>query len=84
MIQRILIFIVSISILAGCSSKTKEDNRIVVKIDNITVTKSDFEKEFANSVYSRVDTPKTRAEFLNYLISKKLILREAERNKIGP
>jgi len=50
----------------------------VVSIGDIKITKTEFEKDFAKFNLSKPDTKEARREFLDNLINRKLILKEAE------
>ena len=62
----------------GCevSGRQKE---IVARVNTYELTKEQFDEEFKNSTYGRIDTPESRRECLNMLINRKLILQEAAR-----
>jgi len=63
-------------ILLGLACAQKEEP--VVSIGTIKITKAEFEKDFAKFNLSKPDTAQARQEFLDNLINRKLILREAE------
>lgn len=71
---------IAIMILLGISCASREE--IVISMGEITITKSEFEKEFKKFNLSKLDTEETRKEFLKSLINRKLILREAEEKKL--
>ncbi len=56
-------------------------DQYVLKINQFAMTKDEFENYFAKMNVGRDDTPDARSGVLDALISKKLILQEAE--KIG-
>ncbi len=72
------ILVLFLSVFAfGCNPAPK--NQVVIaKVNNYTITRQEFEQEFKDSVFSRIDTPESRIEFLNNLINRKVILQEAE------
>lgn len=72
----LLILFLSIFIF-GCNPAPK-NKTIIAVINGYTLTKEEFEQEFKDSVFSRIDTPESRIEFLNNLINRKIILQEAE------
>lgn len=55
---------------------------ILAKINNYMITQQEFNEKYANSIYSRQDTPESRREFLENLINKKLILQDAQSKDI--
>ena len=65
-----------IIILLGVSCAPKEE--AVIAIGPIKITKAEFERDFAKFNLSKADTKETRQEFLDNLINRKLILKEAE------
>jgi len=71
-------------ILTGCGSScplsAKKDKAAVAKINNYDITKEEFETEFKESSFGRTDTLESRKEFLNNLISRKLVLQEAQKS----
>jgi transcription initiation factor TFIIIB Brf1 subunit/transcription initiation factor TFIIB len=74
----ILLFGFSILGFSGCSNKPKE-GEVLVRVNQYEITKQEFEEEFKASSFSRIDTLKSRKEFLDNLITRKLILQEAQR-----
>ena len=73
----ILVFIIPV-FLAACSGGPKRADT-VIKINNYEITRSEFEQEFKDSVFGRVDTQQSRKEFLDNLIDRILILQEAQK-----
>lgn len=65
-----------IVILLGVSCAPKEE--AVISIGEIKITKTEFERDFAKFNLSKSDTKEARREFLDNLINRKLILKEAE------
>lgn len=70
------IFIISLFIV-GCSGNGKSKD-LAVKINNYEISQAEFEQEFQNSIFGRVDTPESRKEFLDNLINRILILQDAQ------
>ena len=64
--------------VCGCTKPAPKDRRVVAKVNNYEITKDEFNEEFQLSPYARSDTPDSKKEFLNTLISRKLILQDAE------
>ncbi len=71
----VLLFLV-IGIVSCGRSQGKKD--VVIKINNYQITRQEFEQEFKDSLYAKSDSPQARKEFLEYLISRKLILQDAQ------
>jgi hypothetical protein len=59
----------------NCAQNNEET---VISIGPIKITKSEFEKDFAKFNLAKPDTKAARQEFLDNLINRKLILKEAE------
>ena len=70
----IFLFFLFLSLLfVGCTSK----KNVAIKIGKIEITKEEFDDAFSNSSYAKQG--KSKEEFLENFISRKLILKEAER-----
>ncbi len=52
---------------------------VVVRINDYTVPRDEFESEFRDSAYGAVDTPESRRNFLSTLIDRKLIVQYAQK-----
>ncbi|MDD5085402.1 MAG: SurA N-terminal domain-containing protein [Candidatus Omnitrophica bacterium] len=78
--NRFFVLLFALFLLIGCGQAKKSP--VAVEIDNIKITVDDFEKEYANSPYSRTDSPTARKEFLDNLVMRRLILKEAEGQKL--
>jgi len=63
-------------ILLSASCAPKEET--AVSIDSIKITKAEFEKDFQKFNLSKPDTSAARKEFIESLVNRKLILKEAE------
>ncbi len=66
-----------IAVIPLMGAKKKEN--CLVKINDYCMTSQEFEGEFKDSVYVAKDTPAARSEFLDTLIRRKLMVRDAER-----
>ena len=76
------LFLLVISVLlAGCNNGARNKD-VVIKINNYEITRQEFEKEFADSSFSRQGTPGSRIDFLNNLINRQLILQDAQTNDL--
>ncbi|MCX5701741.1 MAG: SurA N-terminal domain-containing protein [Candidatus Omnitrophica bacterium] len=73
-----LIYLSVLILIIGCSRAYKEDKSVLARINDYQITKEEFEQEFKDSSFGRVDTPESRREFLNNLINRKLILQDAQ------
>jgi len=67
----------ALSCHASCSKRDKKEET-AVRINAYTLTANEFEELFSEYKMDE-DTPQNRAEFLNNLITRKLLLEEAER-----
>lgn len=72
--SRLLLF--AVIILFGMSCAPKEETAI--SIDGIKITKAEFEKDFQKFNLSKPDTKEARKEFVDNIVNRKLILKEAE------
>ena len=63
--------------LLGCGA-SEPKKAVLAKVNNYEITAEEFNQEFKDSNYAAVDTPQSRKEFLNVLISRKLILQDAQ------
>ena len=72
----LLLFVLMLA--AGCGRLPK-DKVILAKINNYEITQDEFEQEFKDSGFGRVDTLESRKDFLNTLINRKLILQDAQK-----
>lgn len=64
----------------GCGiSKEKSKGKTAIRIGNIKISAKEFEERFQEALASREDNPEARRKFLDELINKKLILKEAEK-----
>ena len=75
---KIVYLICSVLFVIGCGSAKTKDMPLV--IDNISISRADFDKAFKRSQYwDDNKDPDNKQKFLRTFISKKLILREAEK-----
>ncbi len=72
---KILLLLMVILLGINCAQSNEEP---VISIGPIKITKNEFEKDFAKFNLSKPDTQEARQEFLDNLINRKLILKEAE------
>ncbi|MDP2923008.1 MAG: hypothetical protein Q8O30_04735 [Candidatus Omnitrophota bacterium] len=76
---KIMMFVCITLIAFGCAEKAKEEPAII--LDNIKITKSEFDNAFNRLSFEKEATSQERKAFLENFINRKLILKEAE--KIG-
>lgn len=62
---------------AGCSKAP--DETVVARINGYSISPQEFEIEFRESAYGSMDTRESRAQFLETLIDRKLILQDAQK-----
>jgi len=67
--------------ILGCGRVPKE-KMFLAKINNYEITQQEFEQEFKDSSFGRVDTLESRKDFLNNLINRKLILQDAQNKNL--
>jgi len=77
-----IIFLFVIMLIAGCGCPLPKDKKVLAKINDYDITKEEFQEEFKQSAFGRVDTLESRKEFLNNLINRKLILQDAQRKNL--
>ncbi len=73
--KKIVLAIMISFLMVGCTQNEKE--KTALKIGDIEITASEFERDFERSSPSQTDSS-AREAFLNNYISKKLLLKEAE------
>ncbi|MBD3263857.1 MAG: hypothetical protein GF375_01990 [Candidatus Omnitrophica bacterium] len=73
--KKLVFVFLSLIVIASCASK--DEDKVAIRINGIDITVSEFEKSFeaSNMAYAEDEGKKT---FLDMLISRKLILKEAE------
>ncbi len=74
--KRIFCFFLMAVIFVGCSKGIEQDT--VITIDDVKITASQFEQAFQRSRFAAMGE-KGRKAFLDNYVSRKLILKEAER-----
>jgi len=77
-----LIFLCILILAAGCRQAPRQVKQVLAKINDYDITKEEFQEEFKQSAFGRVDTLESRKEFLNNLINRKLILQDAQRKNL--
>jgi len=84
--MRLLIWIIMISFIAGCSSgNNNAENKIVAQINKYKMTTNDLRYELKNAPYDETASLKTengRKRYLDRLIEKEVLLQEAQRQGI--
>ena len=75
--NKILIFLLLLIWPLGCCPTTHK-KQILAKVNNYEITLAEFDEEFKNSPFNKDNNPESRAEFLQFLINRKLILQDAE------
>ena len=75
-IKNLFILFLLFIFIGGCSSKDKKT--VLLWVNNYDITKEEFEQEFKESAFGKVDNVESRKDFLNNLINRKLILQEAQ------
>lgn len=76
---KIVLILSTALVITSCLKKTKEEPAII--LDNIKITKSEFDNAFNRLSFEKEATSQERKAFLENFINRKLILKEAE--KIG-
>jgi len=72
-----LIFLLVALFVTGCRP-APDDKIALAKINNYEITLDEFQEEFNESSYAPGATAQARKDFLNNIISRKLILQDAE------
>ena len=74
--KKFLILLSVVTLIVGCGRPLKAT---LAKINNYEINKEEFEEEFKQSAFGRIDTLESREEFLNNLINRKLIMQDGQR-----
>lgn len=74
--KRIGMFLCVLIFIAGCAKAEKD--QVALRIDGVTVTVSEFEKAYQELKFAPQEMPPRKA-FLDRFITRKLILKEAEK-----
>ncbi|MGE5279316.1 MAG: SurA N-terminal domain-containing protein [Deltaproteobacteria bacterium] len=82
--RQTVVFLLGILALgAGCDRRPAPD--VLARVNNYTITRAEFEREFQDSRYARpkaangkADIPQARREFLDNLVNRKLMLQDAQ------
>lgn len=67
---------------AGCGESKGDDNKILARINNYTLTIADFKSETQGKLPSGLSAPdleKTKEDLLEDIITKKLLIQEAQK-----
>jgi len=84
--MRLVIWIILISFMAGCSSgNNNAENKVVAQINKYKMTIDDLRYELKNAPYDETASLKTRGgrkRYLDGLIDKEVLLQEAQRQGI--
>lgn len=67
-------------VISGCSG-SEPSEKIVVRINEYTLTPDEFNEVYAESGVAE-DTPRAREKFIDNLITRKLLLQEAQKEDI--
>ena len=76
-----LIALIGMLFLQSSCTKHDKKDETAVEINRYTLTAKEFEELFREYEMNE-DTPETRANFLNNLITRKLLLEEAQRRRL--
>jgi hypothetical protein len=75
MMKLLMVMVLSILLLGGCSKKTEHP---VIVVDDIVVSLAEFNNAYQSSIFSRIEGG-GKKDFLETFISRKLILKQAEK-----
>jgi len=78
MTKKIILVLFILFLIYGCQRR-QASSPVAINIDGIKITVDEFEEAFRNSSYARSNIPSARREFLENLITRRLLLREAEK-----
>lgn len=77
--KRIFYFLLVILLLAGCAKNSADkDKRVIAKINNYEISKDEFEQKFSELSLTHNQGKEAKQEFLDALISKVLIIQDAQ------
>lgn len=74
--MRFLLFL-SLVFLVACEPRI-EKSPVAVKIDNIKITVEEFNEAYSHAYFAKSDGQMSKEEFLDTLITRRLMLKEAE------
>lgn len=80
--KKIVFLILLIIFSAGCTKSPNVKHPTIVKIGDYEISKDEFEREFRDSYYAANDSLESRKDFLDNLVNRKLILRDAQRQEL--
>jgi len=78
MVRRFSFVLFLLFIFSGCQG-VKQDSPVAIEIGKMKVTVAEFEEALKSSSFAKGSGPSAKREFLDNFITRKLILREAER-----
>lgn len=81
MTRKILYVLLALFLFNGCQ-KLERSSPVAIEIDGIKVTVSEFEEAFKDSLYAKDDSPSSKKEFLDNFVTRKLILKQAEKQNL--
>lgn len=76
--KKISLILLILAFIAGCGGGMQKEKNILAKVNNYEITKEEFEQEFSESSFAKVNTERSRKDFLENLITRKLILQDAQ------
>jgi hypothetical protein len=75
--KRAITILAAVLLVAGCGRPSHE-KPILAKINNYQITQEEFNEDFKESPGAKDTSLESKTEFLNSLISRKLILQDAQ------
>lgn len=69
--------LIALIFLAACEPRV-EKSPVAVKINDIEITVDEFNDAYSHAYFTKTEGPMTKEEFLDTLITRRLMLKEAE------
>lgn len=76
---RKFIIVLAVLLVSGCQGTGRDSSPVVIDIEGIEITQDEFEQAFSRSAYAGQDSPEVRRAFLDNLVVRRLMLKEAEK-----
>lgn len=76
--RKYLFLLLVLLFISGCRCPYR-NNSVAVKVNDYEITREEFEQEFRDSSFGTSDTLESRKDFLDNLISRQLILQDAQK-----
>lgn len=75
--KKYLFVLVLAAFIFGCT-RAPDKTLVLLKINNFELTKDEFDRLYKASAFAKLNTPESKREFMNMLITRMLILQDAQ------